>query len=52
MSGQGFEVIEADLLEAGATQSCPLGDRPFDILINNAGTITSHDFRKRSGSAG
>lgn len=47
MSGQGFEVIEADLSgEAGVdTVLSALGDRPFDILINNAGTITSHDFR-------
>lgn len=43
----GFEVIEADLsTPAGVdTLLAGLGDRPIDVLINNAGVQSSYDFR-------
>ncbi|MDZ4307246.1 SDR family oxidoreductase [Allopontixanthobacter sp.] len=44
---QGFEAIAADLSGPGGAQAIleALGDRPIDILINNAGQGVDHDFR-------
>jgi uncharacterized oxidoreductase len=43
----GFEVIEADLSTPAGIDAllAGLGDRPIDVLINNAGIGTSYDFR-------
>lgn len=43
----GFEVIEADLSGPAGVEALldALGDRPIDILLNNAGVGTSYDFR-------
>ena len=43
----GFEVIEADLSRAEGVDAllARLGERPIDILINNAGAGVDHDFR-------
>ena len=48
MQGEGFEVIEADLSNARGVDAlvADLGEREFDILINNAGQLVDHDFRK------
>ncbi len=45
---EGFEAIAADLsTPAGAEMIlAALGDRPIDILINNAGQGVDHDFRE------
>lgn len=47
MAGEGFEVIEADLSHPAGVDAlvAALGDRPIDILINNAGQGVDHDFR-------
>jgi len=44
----GFEVIEADLstIEGVAELLSGLGDRPIDLLVNNAGAGVDHDFRE------
>ena len=44
----GFEVIEADLsTNAGVAELLAgLGDRPIDLLVNNAGAGVDHDFRE------
>ena len=44
----GFEVIEADLstIEGVAELLAGLGDRPIDLLVNNAGAGVDHDFRE------
>jgi uncharacterized oxidoreductase len=43
----GFEVIEADLSSPAGVDAllAALGDRPIDVLLNNAGVQTSYDFR-------
>ncbi len=43
----GFEVIEADLSTPAGVEALltGLGDRPIDVLLNNAGAGTSYDFR-------
>jgi len=43
----GFEAIPADLSGPGGAHAITdaLGDRPIDILINNAGQGVDHDFR-------
>ena len=46
--GAGFEAIEADFTSAAGVEAVVTawGDRPLDILINNAGMGTTHDFRE------
>lgn len=48
MAVQGFETLSADLSNPGGVDAlvAALGDRPLDILINNAGQLIDHDFRK------
>jgi len=48
MQEQGFEVIEASLSKAASVDAliADLGPREFDVLINNAGQLVDHDFRK------
>ncbi|MCC6926088.1 SDR family NAD(P)-dependent oxidoreductase [Novosphingobium sp.] len=43
----GFEMIEADLSTAAGVDAllAGLGDRPIDVLVNNAGAGTNYDFR-------
>jgi uncharacterized oxidoreductase len=53
MRKQGFEAIEADLhTPLGAERILQaLGDRPIDVLINNAGQGVDHDFREKMPDA-
>ncbi|MEL6541903.1 MAG: SDR family NAD(P)-dependent oxidoreductase [Pseudomonadota bacterium] len=46
----GFEVIEADLSDAPGTDAliAALKGRSIDVLINNAGQLVDHDFRKEA----
>lgn len=48
MSAQGFEVITAELSEQAGIEAIIAGvaGRPIDILINNAGAGSDHDFRE------
>jgi uncharacterized oxidoreductase len=48
MAALGFETLAADLSNAAGVDTlvAMLGDRPIDILINNAGQLVDHDFRK------
>lgn len=48
MRAEGFEVLAADLSNAAGVDALveALGDRGIDILINNAGQLIDHDFRK------
>lgn len=48
MQEEGFEVIEANLSNANGVDAlvADIGEREFDILINNAGQLVDHDFRK------
>jgi uncharacterized oxidoreductase len=48
MQAEGFETLAADLSNAAGVDALveALGDRPIDILINNAGQLVDHDFRK------
>lgn len=47
MAEQGFATITADLTTVAGVEGviAALGGRPIDILINNAGAGTAHDFR-------
>lgn len=47
MAGEGFETLAADLSSAVGVDALvdALGDRPIDILINNAGLGVAHDVR-------
>ena len=49
----GFDVIEADFTSAAGVAAVveAWGDRPLDILINNAGMGRAHDFREEDGPA-
>lgn len=53
MAGEGFETLAADLSHAAGVDGlvAALGDRAFDILINNAGQLVDHDFRKAAPDA-
>ncbi|MBA3864410.1 MAG: short-chain dehydrogenase [Erythrobacter sp.] len=48
MRSEGFEAIAADLSNAAGVDAlvAALEDRSIDILINNAGQLIDHDFRK------
>lgn len=48
MRAEGFEVIEAGLSNAAGVDALVdgWGDRALDVLINNAGQLVDHDFRK------
>jgi uncharacterized oxidoreductase len=48
MAAEGFETLAADLSNAAGADAlvAMLEDRPVDILINNAGQLVDHDFRK------
>ncbi len=48
MQAEGFEVISADLSNAAGVDAllAEWGERELDILINNAGQLVDHDFRK------
>jgi len=48
MPAEGFEVLAADLSNAAGVDAlvAVLGDRPIDILINNAGLGVAHDVRE------
>ncbi|MCR2834088.1 SDR family oxidoreductase [Parerythrobacter lacustris] len=50
MRAEGFETIRADLSNAAGVDAlvAELGERSFDVLINNAGQLIDHDFRKGS----
>lgn len=47
MEGEGFATLAADLSHAAGVDAlvAKLGDRPVDILINNAGLGVAHDMR-------
>lgn len=53
MRVEGFEAIAADLSNAAGVDALvvALGDRSIDILINNAGQLIDHDFRKGAPDA-
>lgn len=53
MRAEGFEVLEADLSNAGGVDAliAALGDAELDVLINNAGQLVDHDFRKAAPDA-
>ncbi|MDP4605507.1 MAG: SDR family NAD(P)-dependent oxidoreductase [Erythrobacter sp.] len=53
MQAEGFEVLEADLSNAGGVDAliAALGDAELDVLINNAGQLVDHDFRKAAPDA-
>ncbi|RNJ61638.1 MAG: SDR family NAD(P)-dependent oxidoreductase [Porphyrobacter sp. IPPAS B-1204] len=53
MRAEGFEVLAADLSNAAGVDALveALGDRSVDILINNAGQLIEHDFRKGAPDA-
>ena len=53
MQAEGFAVLEADLSNADGVDAllAALGDAEFDVLINNAGQLIDHDFRKAAPDA-
>ena len=53
MRAEGFETIRADLSNADGVDALvrDLGERPIDVLINNAGQGVDHDFRKAAPDA-
>lgn len=53
MAEEGFETFAADLSNAAGVDALVnlLGERPIDILINNAGQLIDHDFRKGAPDA-
>lgn len=48
MRAEGFDVLEADLSKPEGVDAllAAIGDAELDILINNAGQLVDHDFRK------
>ncbi len=48
MQAEGFDVIAADLSNADGVDALvdAWGDKPLDVLLNNAGQLVDHDFRK------
>ncbi len=48
MEGEGFETISASLSDAAGVDAlfAAWGERELDVLINNAGQLVDHDFRK------
>ncbi len=48
MAAEGFETISADLSNAAGVDGLmsAWGERELDVLINNAGQLVDHDFRK------
>ena len=48
MEAEGFETISASLSDAAGVDAllAAWGERELDILINNAGQLVDHDFRK------
>lgn len=48
MESEGFETISASLSDAAGVDAllATWGERELDILINNAGQLVDHDFRK------
>ncbi len=48
MEGEGFETISASLSDAAGVDAlfAAWGGRELDVLINNAGQLVDHDFRK------
>ena len=53
MREEGFEVIEADLSNPQGVDAliARWGERALDVLINNAGQLVDHDFRKSKPDA-
>lgn len=53
MRAEGFEVIAADLSHAAGVDAllAQIADVQIDILINNAGQLVDHDFRKAAPDA-
>ena len=53
MEAEGFEALAADLSHAAGVDGLvsALGERPIDILINNAGQGVDHDFRQGAPDA-
>nr|WP_298927149.1 SDR family NAD(P)-dependent oxidoreductase [uncultured Erythrobacter sp.] len=53
MQAEGFEVISAGLSDAAGVDAlvADWGTRELDILINNAGQLVDHDFRKGTPDA-
>lgn len=53
MRAEGFEVLEADLSNAGGVDAliAALGAAELDVVINNAGQLVDHDFRKGAPDA-
>ena len=53
MRAAGFEVIAADLSHAAGVDAliAQLADTELDVLINNAGQLVDHDFRKAAPDA-
>lgn len=53
MEAEGFETLAADLSNAAGVDAlvAAVGERPIDVLINNAGQLVDHDFRKGAPDA-
>ncbi|MDP5103661.1 MAG: SDR family NAD(P)-dependent oxidoreductase [Erythrobacter sp.] len=53
MRAEGFTALEADLSHPAGVDAliAQLGDAELDILINNAGQLVDHDFRKGTPDA-
>ena len=53
MQAEGFETVSADLSHAAGVDAlvAQVTDKAIDILINNAGQLVDHDFRKAAPDA-